>query len=129
MIRRNDPATRLFNGDIGIALEDESGPGIWFPAPEGGHFRLAPARLPPWESALALTVHKAQGSEFARIALVLPEEDGPLLCRELVYTAVTRAQSGVLLLGRRALFAQAVARPGERSGGLADRLQEAAADA
>jgi exodeoxyribonuclease V alpha subunit len=127
MIRRNDPATRLFNGDIGIALEEESGAGIWFPAPAGGHFRLAPARLPPWESALALTVHKAQGSEFARIALVLPEEDGPLLCRELVYTAVTRAQDGMCLLGRRALFAQAVARPGQRSGGLADRLREAAA--
>ena len=70
----------------------------------------------------ATTVHKAQGSELVEAALILPERDLPLLSRELVYTAVTRARRSIVVLGRRALLEQAAARPLERSSGLAPRL-------
>ncbi|TXH95714.1 MAG: exodeoxyribonuclease V subunit alpha, partial [Rheinheimera sp.] len=52
-----------------------------------------PGRLPPLESAFALTVHKSQGSEFQHAILLLPPTDSPVLTRELIYTAITRAKS------------------------------------
>ncbi|MDR2678219.1 MAG: exodeoxyribonuclease V subunit alpha [Zoogloeaceae bacterium] len=117
LILKNDPATRLANGDVGIALEDAAGIGVWFP--EGADFRrVAPARLPPWESAYAMTAHKSQGSEFERVALVLPQQDAPILSRELVYTALTRARKGIHIFGSRPLFLQAAARPTQRDGDL-----------
>ncbi|MDR3322642.1 MAG: exodeoxyribonuclease V subunit alpha [Zoogloeaceae bacterium] len=134
MILKNDPATGLFNGDLGIALADKAGMGVWFPnAPDAVHppgnapavtpyRRLTPQRLPAWESAFAMTAHKAQGSEFEKIALVLPEKDLPLLCRELLYTAITRARQGVLLLGPAPLFQTAARRQALRDSGLAARL-------
>ena len=70
----------------------------------------------------ATTVHKAQGSELDQAALILPERDLPLLSRELVYTAVTRARRSIVVVGRRALLEQAAGRPLERSSGLAPRL-------
>lgn len=122
MIRRNDPGTRLFNGDIGLVLEDAQGLGAWFADGQGGYRRLSPGRLPAWEPAFAMTVHKSQGSEFDAVTLVLPERDSPLLSRELVYTAVTRARRQVRLLGRGDLLLQASARVVRREGGLGDRL-------
>ena len=70
----------------------------------------------------ATTVHKAQGSELDQAALILPEIDLPLLSRELIYTAVTRARRSMVVVGARALLTQAIARPLPRSSGLAERL-------
>jgi exodeoxyribonuclease V alpha subunit len=72
--------------------------------------------------AYALTVHKAQGSEFDRIALVLPDHASPLLTREVVYTALTRARSAATILGARAHFAAAARATTVRITGLADQL-------
>ena len=82
----------------------------------------SPALHGALEVAYASTVHKAQGSELDHGALILPEADLPLLSRELVYTAVTRVRRSITVVGRRALLEQAVARPLERSSGLAERL-------
>ena len=71
----------------------------------------------------AMTVHKAQGSEYEHVALVLPGRDLPLLCRELIYTAVTRARRSVTLAGERALFDLGVARTLARESGLAEALR------
>ena len=46
-----------------------------------------------------MTVHKSQGSEFDAVLVLLPEQRSPVLTRELLYTAVTRAQKSVILLG------------------------------
>ena len=73
--------------------------------------------------AFAMTVHKAQGSEFDDVTLVLPETDLPLLTRELVYTAVTRARRSVLIVGERGLLERAVARTVQRFSGVAERLR------
>lgn len=123
MVTRNDPLLRLFNGDIGIALPTPAGLRIFFA--EGGGFRaLPPSRLPPHETAFAITVHKSQGSEFDRIALVLPHEPMPLCTRELLYTGLTRARHGALICAPRGVVANAIASPEKRHSGLRDRLRE-----
>jgi exodeoxyribonuclease V alpha subunit len=95
MVTRNDHALGLMNGDVGIALA-VPGPAqvlrVAFPAGDGGGVRwIAPSRLQAVETAYAMTVHKSQGSEFAHAALLLPDHPAPVLTRELLYTAVTRA--------------------------------------
>jgi len=70
----------------------------------------------------AMTVHKAQGSQFAAVTLVLPPPESPLLTRELLYTAVTRATTRVLLLGDEAAVRAAVGRPANRASGLRQRM-------
>jgi exodeoxyribonuclease V alpha subunit len=117
MILKNDPTTHLFNGDIGIALADHQGFNVYFADANGNYRAIPPARLPAWEAAFAMTVHKSQGSEFQRVALVLPEKDIDLLTRELVYTAVTRARQGILLLGDGRLLLSAAARKTRRQSG------------
>jgi exodeoxyribonuclease V alpha subunit len=77
----------------------------------------------------ASTVHKAQGSEFDRVALVLPDEDMPLLTRELVYTAVTRSRRAVVVVGSASLLASALERRVVRTSGFGDSLAAWAASA
>ncbi|HEX9078428.1 MAG TPA: exodeoxyribonuclease V subunit alpha, partial [Desulfuromonadaceae bacterium] len=103
MVTANNYELGLFNGDTAVVLE-EPGSGrlaAFFPDPEadGGLRRLSPLRLPPWEPALALTVHKSQGSEFDHVLLVLPDRMSEALSRELLYTAVTRARRRVEIWG------------------------------
>ena len=97
LILRNDYSQRLYNGDTGIIWPNADG-GLmaWFEG-EDGLRPLAPATLPPWQPAYAMTVHKAQGAEFATVLLLLPPEDSPLLSRELLYTAITRAKQQLIL--------------------------------
>jgi exodeoxyribonuclease V alpha subunit len=128
MLLRNDPVLQVFNGDVGIALPDPEGAlAVCFPAP-GGSFRwLAPVRLPEHQTAWAMTVHKAQGSEFDAVAVVLPPAASPVLTRELLYTAVTRARSSILLVASEERLREAVAAPTLRDSGLLERLREAVA--
>ena len=125
MITRNDYNLGLFNGDIGLILPDpESGSELraFFPSGTAGMRTVLPLRLPEHESAFAMTVHKSQGSEFDRVLLILPDRDAPLMTRELVYTAITRAKQSVELLGSDELFLTAVQRRIVRRSGLRDRL-------
>ena len=88
------------------------------------------ARLPDHETALAMTVHKSQGSQFDRIALVLPAESGsPILTRELVYTGITRAKWRVDWVGDRVVLADALRRGVGRASGLGQLLWSSAEDA
>jgi exodeoxyribonuclease V alpha subunit len=127
MVTRNDYALGLFNGDIGIALPGGDGAlRVMFPNADGTGWRaISPAALPPHETALALTVHKSQGSEFERAALVLPAQANRALTRELVYTAVTRAKLSIEIIGSAAVLAEAIGTPTRRASGLALRLAEA----
>lgn len=121
MARHNDYARGLFNGDQGLVVRviREGGPRLEavFPRPEGPLFFPLDAIQAGLEHAYALTVHKAQGSEFERVALVLPEGDHPLLTREILYTALTRAKRSVIILGDPALLALGASRPMRREGG------------
>lgn len=100
LVTRNDHGLQLYNGDLGIVVDDEDGRPQAVFALAGGVRRLPVARLPQHESAYALTVHKSQGSEFDRVALVLPPATAAtgLAGRELLYTAITRARNSVDLL-------------------------------
>ena len=119
MIVRNDSALGLFNGDIGIALDRGTGLRVWFPMPDGSIKSVQPSRLPEHDTAWAMTVHKSQGSEFLHAALILPSQSVPLVTRELVYTAITRARQQLSLYADPALLAQAITVRTERRSGLA----------
>jgi exodeoxyribonuclease V alpha subunit len=121
MVRQNDYALGLFNGDIGICLAGEHGLRVYFEA-EDGFRAFAPARLPSHDSAFAMTVHKSQGSEFSEVLLALPESPSPLLTRALFYTGITRAKHKVEIWGLPARLAEAVNSKAERAAGLAERL-------
>jgi len=121
MVRQNDYALGLFNGDIGICLDSEFGLRVFFEG-EDGYRPFAPARLPSHDCAFAMTVHKSQGSEFSEVLLVLPEQPSPLLSRSLFYTGITRAKLKVEIWGLPARLGEAVATRAERAAGLAERL-------
>ncbi|MCC7413195.1 MAG: exodeoxyribonuclease V subunit alpha [Gammaproteobacteria bacterium] len=129
MIGENDYELGLFNGDVGVVLADPAAGGelrVTFESAHGQLRRLAPARLPAHEPAFALTVHKAQGSEFDEIVLLLPRAPSPVLTRELLYTAITRARRRVEIRAEEAVLRAAIARRVERVSGLRDRLWPAA---
>jgi exodeoxyribonuclease V alpha subunit len=123
MVTQNDYDLQVFNGDTGIILEDpDQGLRAFFPSLEGGVKSIHPVRLPEHETVYAMTVHKSQGSEFDRVLLILPDRDSPVLTRELIYTAVTRARDHVEVWGTEEVFRTAVGRRTERTSGLRDAL-------
>lgn len=125
LITANRPELGLFNGDTGVLWPDARGAlQAWFEG-SGNQPRALPiAALPPHEGAFALTVHKSQGSEFDRIALVTGP-DSAVLTRELLYTGVTRARSGVTVYAAPEILRTGIARRTLRMTGLTDRLREA----
>ena len=126
MVRANDYLQNLFNGDIGLALPDDAGVlRIWFPTADGTFRAIAPARLPPHETAFATTVHKAQGSEFDDVLLLLPSQPSRVVTRELLYTAITRARQRATIAAGAATLEAAIAAPTRRDSGLVDRLRDA----
>ncbi len=123
MVVANDADRGLFNGDQGVVLFGAEGRRLAvFPhddGPRAFHLSSLADRL---VLAHATTVHKAQGSEFEQVAVLLPPGDGPLSTRELLYTALTRARRSVVLVGPAGAIDRAAARPTARHGGLAERL-------
>ncbi|ALK97811.1 exodeoxyribonuclease V subunit alpha [Massilia sp. WF1] len=127
MVTRNDYATNVFNGDIGLTLPDPARPGslrVWFL--EGDKVRSVLAtRLRHVETAYAMTVHKSQGSEFAHTVLALPKEGGAVLARELVYTGITRAsREFTLLTPAPGVLGEAIARRTHRASGLRGMIEK-----
>ena len=126
MVTRNDYHLGLFNGDIGILWPDSRANNelrAWFRKPDNSIHSLIPGRLPAHETAFALTVHKSQGSEFATVLLLLPEQESPVLSRELIYTGITRAAKKVELWGTASMLEYAIKHRVERNSGLADKLR------
>jgi exodeoxyribonuclease V alpha subunit len=124
MVTGNDYALGLFNGDLGVLWKDAHGNGglrACFDSSNGLR-RVLISRLPPHETVYAMTVHKAQGSEFDEVLLVLPEGDSRALTRELLYTGITRARRRITLLGSPARVREAAARPVLRTSGLYEAL-------
>jgi exodeoxyribonuclease V alpha subunit len=125
LITENDHALRLYNGDVGLLVEDARGsgtPAAAFWTTDGGVRTLSPARLPSCETTFATTIHKSQGSQFEEVVIVLPSASSPVLTRELLYTAVTRAQRRATVLGTTVVLRDALHRPVQRASGLQDRL-------
>ncbi|MBD8697133.1 exodeoxyribonuclease V subunit alpha [Stenotrophomonas sp. CFBP 13718] len=124
LVTENSYRHRLFNGDIGICLRDATGAIVaWFAGDDLAQPRaFHPAALPAHESAFAMTVHKAQGSEFDEVWLQLPRHDARVLSRELVYTGLTRARQRLHLAGPAEVLEKALHRHASRMSGLAWRL-------
>lgn len=121
LVTANDYTLRLFNGDCGILLHDRENGGevmAFFPAQEGGVRSIPPERLPPHETAFAMTVHKSQGSEFLRVLLILPPADTGIITRELVYTGLSRARHSVEVVADEAVFSAAAGKRNDRRSGL-----------
>ena len=125
IVTRNDGATGLSNGDTGVVVDHEDGRRVWFPdlrRSDGQPFEVSPARLPDHDSFFALTVHRAQGSEYDEVAFVPGPADSRVVTRELFYTAVTRARDRVTVYGSQESVTSAVERSTNRIGGLESRL-------
>jgi exodeoxyribonuclease V alpha subunit len=121
LITANDYEMSLYNGDTGIIVETPDGVRAAFA--RGAAAKLfPPVRLDAVQTVHSMTVHRAQGSQFDSVSFVVPPPDSPLLTRELLYTAVTRARRHVLLIGSEEAIRGAVQRPANRASGLRHRL-------
>ena len=118
MVTQNDYSLDVFNGDIGITLEEEDGFYVYFPARDTPTKRVSAARLAHSETALALTIHKSQGSEFKQVAVVLPKEESPILTRQLLYTGITRAKKQIQLWALKPILLKTIEQETKRASGL-----------
>ncbi|MBK2268277.1 exodeoxyribonuclease V subunit alpha [Francisella philomiragia] len=97
MITQNSYSLGLFNGDVGIIWPDDTGKlRAYFDGKDAKAFSLN--MLPKYESVYAMTIHKTQGSEFDEIVIILPAEDNEALCKQLLYTAITRAKHKLTII-------------------------------
>ena len=124
MITENHYGVGLYNGDIGLIWPDDTTGHLmaWFQTGDNDYRPLAPGRLPRFETVYAMTIHKTQGSEFERVAIVLPEQAMGLLSRELVYTGLTRAKKALFVVGGEGVWCEGVVKRVERYSGLRMRL-------
>ena len=97
----------VFNGDIGIITEVTAG-GITVSF-DGRTVNYPPELLGELEPAWAITVHKAQGSEYRAVILALSDVPPTLLARGVLYTAITRARELFIVVGSEELIAQMTA--------------------
>ncbi len=129
MVTRNDHQQQLYNGDVGVVRAAPSeGPRVHFEVPGEAPRSLASARLPECETVFATTVHKAQGSEFDHVLLVLPGFISSVVTRELLYTAATRARNTLTVIGNEDIIRAAISKTVQRFSGLRDRLWGGADD-
>jgi len=122
LVTENDYALGVFNGDTGVVVDDGEGRLRAVFDRRGEVLSVRPTRLAAVDSLYAITIHKAQGSQFGSVVVVLPEPTSPILTRELLYTAVTRAQRRLTVVGAEASIRAAVARPVARASGLSGAL-------
>jgi exodeoxyribonuclease V alpha subunit len=123
LVTENSYRHGLFNGDIGVCLRDgEGGLLAWFAGGDDGVCCFHPSALPAHGGAFAMTVHKAQGSEFDSVWLLLPRQDARALSRELLYTAITRARTSVHLCAGETALRATLSRHAQRVSGLSARL-------
>lgn len=121
LVTANDRDTGLYNGDTGVVVAEGDDVIAVFGDPDDP-LRVRPHRLPPVETVHAMTVHRGQGSQFRKVSLILPPAGSPLLTRELLYTAVTRARESVRVVGTEDAVRKAVETPVRRASGLREPL-------
>jgi len=126
LITENAPALHLSNGDSGVVIVTESGLRAAI-GDAGNHRLISPFMLDAVSSLWAMTVHKAQGSQFDHVTVILPPPGSALLTRELLYTAVTRARHRVTLIGTPDAVRLAVTTQARRASALEVRWRALAA--
>lgn len=119
LVSKNYHDLSLFNGDIGIVRNNTA----WFLDEKGEPRAIAPGLIADVETVFAMTIHKSQGSEFDQVLIVLPDKtDVEILTRELVYTAITRAKSKLLIQGTLDVLQTAISRKVTRASRLKEKL-------
>ncbi|MCA1842698.1 MAG: exodeoxyribonuclease V subunit alpha, partial [Actinobacteria bacterium] len=118
LVTENDYTLGLYNGDTGVVVAAGAERLTAVFERRGQILEFSPARLSAVETVHVMTIHKSQGSQFDTVAALLPGPDSPILTRELLYTAVTRARLRLLVAGTEAAIRAAVTRPVARSSGL-----------
>ena len=123
LVTANDYGLGVFNGDVGVTVRRPDGRLVVALSDGTSDPReLATTRLSDVQTVYAMTVHKSQGSQAKVISVVMPPDDSPMLTRELFYTAVTRAQEKVRIVGGETAIRDAIGRQVQRASGLAERL-------
>ncbi len=126
LITQNSYDTGLFNGDLGIIIQDNANPeklyACFYNNDRTEVRKFSPSQLPSHETAYALTIHKSQGSEFDHVHLILPPIKNKILCRELLYTAISRARTKVHLLANAETVEKSINTPTTRTSGLFENL-------
>ncbi len=119
IVTENDYALQLYNGDTGVVIETGEGRRLVAAFERGGTVaEVSPTRLAAVDTVYAMTVHKSQGSQFRTVAFLLPTVGSRVLTRELLYTAVTRAEDELVLVGTEEPIRAAIERPITRASGL-----------
>ncbi len=118
IVTENDYGLQLFNGDTGVVVAAGENRLVAAFERGGAIAQVSPTRLAAVDTVYAMTVHKSQGSQFKTVAFLVPIADSRLLTRELLYTAVTRAQERLILVGTEGSIRTAVERPITRASGL-----------
>ncbi|MDQ6812892.1 MAG: exodeoxyribonuclease V subunit alpha, partial [Bacteroidota bacterium] len=126
IVTRNYYSLGLFNGDVGLIRADENGIlKVWFEGSDNELKSVLPGYVADSETVFAMTIHKSQGSEYDRVLVVLPDNTNiSILTRELLYTAVTRAKSAVILQASEAVILHTAEGVVERASGIMDRFEE-----
>ena len=118
IVTENDYALQLYNGDTGVVVATPSGRLVAAFERGGEVAEISPTRLAAVDTVYAMTVHKSQGSQYETVAFVVPSADSRVLTRELLYTAVTRAQDHLFLVGSEESVRAGVERRIARASGL-----------
>ncbi|WP_407685138.1 exodeoxyribonuclease V subunit alpha [Mycobacterium sp. HUMS_1102779] len=122
LVTANDYGLRVYNGDTGVTVAGPDGLRAVI-AGATGALSFATGRLGDVETMHAMTIHKSQGSQAEEVTVLLPPEDSRLLTRELFYTAVTRAETRVRVVGSPDAVRAAIGRRAVRATGLRQRLR------
>ncbi|ADV33668.1 exodeoxyribonuclease V, alpha subunit [Candidatus Blochmanniella vafra str. BVAF] len=126
IILHNEPSLELCNGDTGILLPDaQNHLSAYFLLPNNEIKIIKINQLPAHETCFAMTIHKAQGSSFLNTDIILPNEHSTILTRELLYTAVTRAQLKLTLYATDNVLIRTVSAATQRYSGLFNRIKKA----
>lgn len=125
LITQNSPENNIYSGDIGIILPDEHNQlRVYFDTKvENTHLSLSLSRLPEHEVAYVMTVHKSQGSEFEHTFFIMPLNSAPVITKELIYTAVTRAKQTFTLFSEEKVWKIGVRANVQRQSGLQEQLK------
>jgi len=121
IVTANDYRNRVFNGDVGVVVHTDHGPSVALAGSDEPRL-VAQSQLDAVDTWWAMTIHKSQGSEFRRVVVALPTQPSPILTRELLYTAVTRARDQVTVVASERALRTAIARPVARMSGLRTTL-------
>ena len=125
LVNKNNRELNLFNGDIGLIRKDKDGKWMAYFLDKNGELRdgILPSIIGGYETVYAMTIHKSQGSEFNNVLIVLPEKNKhDLLTKELLYTAVTRAKSKVVVQATEDVVINTVKTRVSRTSGIIDRI-------